>query len=286
MSAPMPQDWVSDGTAIDLDGLARIQDLTRELLGELDRACRAAGVPYLLAYGTALGAHREGDLIGWDIDADVWVRREHHDDLAARVAPLLGADYELLTPETHDDYEYLFPRLVRRGIHHVYVRVDVFPLDPAPRSAAGRTAYLRTARLLARWFYAKRADPALRNHYRRRFLVVLAVLRALTRIVPDRAVLRAFRRLQGLHAGRGTGVLVNSCGSYGDREFLDATWFDATTTVRLAGAELPAPGGLEQVLEHFYGDWRTPPAAERQRFELEIATARLVVPMREAGLLP
>ena len=120
-------------TPVDREGLAGVHGLVRRLLGELDRVATAHDVPFHLAYGTAIGAARDGDLIPWDVDADVWVRREHYARLVDVLAGALGPEFELLTPETHPDYEYLFPRLVLRGIHHVYVRVDVFPLDPAPR---------------------------------------------------------------------------------------------------------------------------------------------------------
>ena len=125
---------MSVNAPVDQAGVAAIQVKVRELLVELDRVTTAAGVPVFLAYGSAIGAVRDGDLIPWDVDADVWLPNEHYAVLLEQAAPLLGPEFELLTAETHDDYEYLFPRLVFRDIHHVYVRVDVFPLDPAPGS--------------------------------------------------------------------------------------------------------------------------------------------------------
>jgi lipopolysaccharide cholinephosphotransferase len=274
------------GVRVDRAGLAGIHDLVRELLGELDRVATETGLTWYLAYGTALGAVRDGDLIPWDVDADVWLPRDQYDDLLTRFAPALGASYELLTPETHEDYEYLFPRLAFRGIHHVHVRVDIFPLDPAPRSALAQRAHVRVARVLDRLHFVKRADTAVRIHYSPRKRLVTSALRALTAPLPAAVVRRVFRRLQGLAAGRDTGFLVNSCGAYGTREVVDAAWFAGVERIPVAGRPLPVPVGHDPLLTRLYGDYRTPVSPEQQRRELEAATTSFVEPLRAAGLLP
>lgn len=270
-------------TAAERDCLAGVHVLVRRLLGELDRVATAHDVPFYLAYGTAIGAARDGDLIPWDVDADVWVRREHYPLLVEVLAGALGPDFELLTPETHPDYEYLFPRLVLRGIHHVYVRVDVFPLDPAPRTAAGRTAYLRLMRVLDRAHFVKRADCTIRLHYSPGKRLLARALRALLLPVPSGLLRRVFRRLQ---AAGDPAVLVNSCGSYGEREFFDAAWFDEVARLPVHGVPLPAPAGYDALLTHLYGDWRTPVPPEQQERELRAAASSFVEPLRAKGLLP
>ncbi len=270
-------------TAVDGEGLAGVHGLVRRLLVELDRVATAHAVPFYLAYGTAIGAARDGDLIPWDVDADVWVRHEHYPRLLGVLAGALGPDFELLAPETHADYEYLFPRLVLRGVHHVYVRVDVFPLDPAPRSAAGRTAYLRVMRVLDRAYFVKRADIGIRLHYSPRKRLLTGALRAALLPVPAGLLRRIFRRLQ---AAGDPAVLVNSCGSYGQREFFDAAWFDDVARLPVHGVALPAPAGYDALLTHLYGDWRTPVPPAQQERELVAATSSFVEPMRAAVLLP
>lgn len=253
------------------------------LLGAMDRAAAEVGLTYYLAYGTALGAVREGDLIAWDVDADVWVRHEDRVLLTSAFREALPADVELLTAETHPDYEYLFPRLAFRGIHHVYVRVDVFPLDPAPRSSLGRAVYGRTMRVLDRAFFVKRSDDTVRDHYSPRKRLLLRGLRTLLVPVPDRALRSAFRWLQGRGSPR---RLVNSCGSYGAREFFDAAWFDEIERVAVRGRPLPVPIGHRSLLRQVYGDYGTPVPPEQQEREVRAATSSFVVPLRRAGHLP
>jgi lipopolysaccharide cholinephosphotransferase len=270
---------------IDRAGVAGIQELVRDLLRELDRVAGLAGVRWFLAYGTALGAIRDGDLIPWDVDADIWLPHDQHQRFLDECVPLLGPDYELLTPETHADYEYLFPRLTRRGIHHVLVRLDIFPLDPAPgRPLTGRL-HLRALRLLAQAFFVKRARTDVRLHYSPAKRLLARSLRLLVLPVPGRTMLGLFRRLQHRHAGRGTGVLVNSCGSYGSRELFRSGWFAEAVPRSVGGALLPVPAAYDAVLTQVYGDYRTPVPPARQQEELEHATTTFVAPLREQGLL-
>lgn len=258
--------------------LAELQVHVHRLLAELDRVSAGAGIPYFLAYGTALGAVRDGDLIPWDPDADVWVPSEHHPRLVAECARRLGPEFELLTPETHPGYEYLFPRLALRGTHHVLLSLDVFPLDPAPRTATGRRVHRLVTRVLDRAFLVKRGDLSVRVGYSPRKRALTRLLRVLTAPVPARLLLRAFRWLQRRPA---SGLLVNSCGAYGDREVFDATWFSAAEPTPLG----PVPAGHDPLLTQLYGDWRRPPADAARDRELAAAVAEFVVPLRAPGAL-
>ena len=271
--------------AVDTAGVAAIQDKVKELLLELDRVTTQAGVPIFLAYGSAIGAARDGDLIPWDVDADVWLPHEHHQRFLDDAVPLLGADYELLTAETHDDYEYLFPRLVFRSIHHVYVRVDVFPLDPAPRSRWLAAAYVKGMHLLDRLFFVKRARTDVRAHYSPAKRLLTRTLKVLSAPLPTRVLLRTFRRLQSA-GGTRSSLVANSCGSYGAREVFERAWFGETVVTPVFGHPLPLPAAYDAVLTQVYGDYLTPVSEERQHDELVHATATFVEPMRAEGLLP
>jgi lipopolysaccharide cholinephosphotransferase len=272
-------------STVDLAGVAAIQDKVRELLLELDRVTTQAGVPVLLAYGSAIGAVRDGDLIPWDVDADVWLQNEHYERFMTQAVPLLGDDFELLTAETHDDYEYLFPRLVFRDIHHVYVRVDVFPLDPAPRSRRAAAAYVKGMHLFDRLFFVKRARTDVRAHYSPAKRLVTRILRVGSAPLPSGVLLRLFRRLQAA-GGSSSTLVANSCGSYGAREVFERAWFAGTATKQVFGHPLQLPASYDAVLTQVYGDYLTPVSPERQHDELVHATASFVEPMRAEGLLP
>jgi len=267
---------------VDEAGIAQIQALTRPLLAEAHRALSALGVQHWLAYGTLLGAVREGDLIPWDVDADLWVRGEDIDRIERELPALLGPEYELCSSRSDPTYEYLFPRVARRGVHHCYLRVDLFPLDPAPRGGPARRARTRVLRLLHQVHYVKYADPALRPHLSARERWVIRIGRVIAAPVPGRLIRRLARSVR---ARGGSAALASSCGSYGGREYLDGDWFDDTVAMPVAGASLPAPAGWDAALTRLYGDYRTPVDAQRQQVEKTVATLTVVEPLRALGAL-
>ena len=58
--------------------LKETQDRTYELLCLIDDICRKEGVMYFLDGGSLIGSVREKDLIAWDDDIDIKMRREEY----------------------------------------------------------------------------------------------------------------------------------------------------------------------------------------------------------------
>lgn len=264
-------------------GLRQVQTLVQELLDELDRVCRAHGLSYFLAYGTLLGAVRDGGIIPWDVDADVWVLGEELDQLVEALRADVDPRFELLTPETHGDYEYLFPRLTLRGVHHVYLRVDLFPLDPAPGARRWWRGYITIAHLVCQVWFVKRADTGVRHHYSVRKRAAAHLLRLVARPVPERLLLWLFARLR--RQGGSSDTLASSCGSYGLREFVPRAAFAAPVEASLGRSSHPVPGGAEQILADIYGTWQVPVDASRQAAELAAAERDFVGPLRAMGVI-
>ena len=60
-----------------------LHDATLSLLKKLIEVCDAAGVQYMLAYGTLLGAVRHQGFIPWDDDCDIMMLRPEYERFAA-----------------------------------------------------------------------------------------------------------------------------------------------------------------------------------------------------------
>jgi lipopolysaccharide cholinephosphotransferase len=270
---------------VDAEGLAQVLDLLRPMLHELDRIARSEGVEYFLGYGTAIGAVREGDLIPWDTDIDLFVPTRDYSRLCAALSRELPARYQLHEPGPDSPYEYLFARVGLAGVDHTLVHLDLFRLAPGPDGRLASRTYTLLARALAQAYALKQMDPATRLHYGWRKKVVARASRAALRFVPRGWLLEAFRRLEGAWAGRDTGTLVSSCGSYGEREFFRSEWFSASKAVPFAGGTFPVPIGVDPLLTHQYGDYMEPIPAEDQTRALRFATLYNVAPLREQGVI-
>ena len=59
--------------------LDNMKTIELEIMDEIDRVCRANDIPYVLMYGTLLGAHRHGGFIPWDDDIDICMYRKDYE---------------------------------------------------------------------------------------------------------------------------------------------------------------------------------------------------------------
>lgn len=272
---------------IDQAGITWIQDRIRDLLADLNRVASDAGFDYFLAYGTALGAVRDGDVIPWDPDADVFLPINQYDEVVSILSSQLSDQYEVLRPG-HGGYEHLFARLAIRGIDHKIIRVDLFPLCRAPAGQLHRRLLSRYQRGLALAYMLKRVRLEDKSHYstKKRFLAM--ALRAVLSVIPASAVEGAYRKLlRNRDINSSTETLVNPQGSYGSREFFDARWFAQSRPAMVGGVSHPVPVGVEALLTQLYGNYEQPIPPARVIRELEFITEHYVEPLRATGwLLP
>jgi lipopolysaccharide cholinephosphotransferase len=247
------------------------QELRRVQLGvlvELDRLCRAEGLVYYLAYGTLLGAVRNGGFIPWDDDVDVMMPREDYQRLVARFAVTAPSHLTLGSPQTQAGWPLPYAkvsddRTVLREPFEVPVElgvnVDVFPLDALPSSRLRRRAQALELRFLD-WALELRYIAADRGRAWHR-PVAIRVAKPLLRLVPMEALVRAVER-----AMQRTGRRPSERRAYR----LGRPWSVPTSSlapaseVRFEGVACLAPADRDAVLSAMYGDWRTlPPEGER-----------------------
>jgi len=131
--------------------LRQLQMIELELLLEVDRVAKKYDIPYRIIAGTMLGAVRHGGFIPWDDDADVAMLREDYERFREACRVELDPDkYYFQDHTVTEGYRWGYGKLRRKDTlflrehqeHMPYeqgVFIDVFPLDPVPRSQAGRT---------------------------------------------------------------------------------------------------------------------------------------------------
>ena len=102
------------------------QDLVYDTLIEFARVCKKRNVRYQLAYGTLLGAVRDGGQIPWDYDADVLVPYEEKEKLVAALSEELNPDYYFYCPEVDEKCRHEIIRVTPKGYKSEILHVDVF----------------------------------------------------------------------------------------------------------------------------------------------------------------
>lgn len=122
--------------------LRSVQDITTDLLGELDRICRKHEIKYYMMFGTLIGALRHKGFVPWDDDADVVMM---YDDFCKfceiAIRELDPEKYFLRIPETDPHCTVTFANLMRVGARRtstaresdatkMWVNIDIFCLFP------------------------------------------------------------------------------------------------------------------------------------------------------------
>jgi len=272
---------------IDHAGIEQFRGIFRDLLRELDAvAASEPDLAYFAAYGTALGAVRDGDVIPWDGDADVLVPWESFGRLCTALRLKLPASYHVCDPETYSDYEYLFPRVAIKGIHHNFAHIDLFPLVPAPVSGLKRRGYLFAAHFLAQAFFVKRVELRNREHYGTLKRLTVRVGKVLLAPVRDAAFIHANHRLEEWMSRRQTGYLTSPhCHEDHLHNFFEAPWFASATDAPLREVTVRVPVGVHEYLERVYGDYMQAIDPAEQHRELAFVSRYQVAPLREQGVI-
>lgn len=108
------------------------QRAAMQTLLEFHRVCELNGVRYQLAYGSLLGAIRDGGQIPWDYDIDVFVPYCEKDKLIAALRKDLGEGFYFYCPEADPKCRHYMMRVTPKGMRSEGLHVDVFYIIGAP----------------------------------------------------------------------------------------------------------------------------------------------------------
>lgn len=250
-----------------INSLAEAHLVILQMLREVHRIASKHDVPYFLAYGTALGAVRNGEFIPWDDDADIHVPWGDVERLCAALREELPEPFEVFDLTT-PGYDHLIPRVGAKGVDQNVVHVDVNPLIGSPRSAVAKRVVTALVSVLTRGYMLKRSDAGYRypHSWKKRWSARLVK----TALVPVPAAL--FRRIylwlgEVLPYPNGEGC-YSIGGLLGDRDHLPSRFFTGTTQGTLAGHTFNLPSGYEEYLAHNYGDDYLTPIPQQEQAKL------------------
>lgn len=228
-----------------------------ELFGQLtdiDRVCRANGIPYSMMCGSLLGAVRHQGFIPWDDDIDLLMTREAFSRFAKAYPAQCGGTYFLCRGNTWT------PRVMNRDPEVADVFTDIFILDWLPEGSFARKIRLTVLRTL-QGMIKKKADYS-------RFSLPHRIALFLTHMMglPFSAEKKA-AWYEALSRRTKTGKEMHmSNGAFG---LLSMTWdpklFAELIEASFEGLSVPIPRDYDTVLTQLFGpDYMTPPP-EKER---------------------
>lgn len=245
------------------------------ILREMMQFCEENGIKCLLAWGSLLGAVREGGIIPWDYDIDVMMTREDYDRFVEGFGSKNGR-YQLWAPETNKKYKGKLGIVVDtytecvnlklpecNPLEHLFVEIYVF--DALPSGEEDREALLNKMCRLStinriKTSYWTPGSSFVKN-------IVMLVLRTLLSPFPEREIIK--KTLEAVEPGS----IIEYASTYNGRPYCEkhvsAEFFQSTELVDFDGVMCRIPNDYHKFLTDTYGDYMTPPPLEdRERAEL------------------
>ena len=129
------------------DILRHLHSELKQTLSEVVRVCEAAGIPYFIQGGTAIGSHFFDDIVPWDDDIDLGMTRENYERFLREAPALLDKGYTLQEFTTDPNTPFYFAKVRKVGTRFVEsewvglpiaegVYIDIFPYDIIPDDEA------------------------------------------------------------------------------------------------------------------------------------------------------
>ena len=151
-----------------------IQSLVMSTLNEFHRVCELNGVEYFLAYGSLLGAIRDGGQIPWDYDVDVLLRISDRDVLIQALKKDLGDNFYFVTSAVDPSCRHEMIRVAPKGYKSEIIHVDVFLLAGLPENKEERMKMENQFQFLQKARYLKKMSikDEWRNSYKRLLMIL------------------------------------------------------------------------------------------------------------------
>lgn len=264
-------------TPLDKLDMRQVRESETGILDSLFALCERHGLTCYLAYGTLIGAARHQGFIPWDDDTDVWMPIEDYRKLidlvssgrdqlegpyrlAAWSIPYEKAPHHLWFAKIYDMSTLVNQDILAKGIVlDEGCWVDVFPYTTVPDEDTWRrlkdtfeTLQWRTQQCV---FATKpRGNPILTAKSKLARSIIGRKSRA--------TYLDEYERLLDTLPPSDSHPFVYDPAA--PQTLFDAEWFREATTLPFEGKSYPVPAGWRQILERFYGDWKTLPPEDKR----------------------
>lgn len=235
------------------------QEYLLKLLAEIDELCRKHDIQYFLAYGSLLGACRNGGFLPWDDDADILMTKPNLERFKEVCKAELPDNRILGGCEIQESYPYLITRYIAldtTAIHnsqslHSDIAgelIDIIALDPVSDSEQDYQDYVK-------------------------YLSILHDIVKYSSVASSRfgAELREFDEYQQMKEEHGKLYAVEQLRKRMEETFdadgstyvmrwqgcpirLKREWFEESTDIQFEGMTLQAPKAINEFLTGFYGE--------------------------------
>lgn len=232
--------------------------------------CEREGLRWYLAFGSAIGAVRHGGIIPWDDDIDVYMPRPDFEKLLCAKVPV---GYEILTPRKVSGLPFTYAKFSDTGSSiwemkkYPFVTgvfIDVFPLDSVREDKAEGLRKTFIKRLIAYKRGVRRTDFASWCHASLHDRLAAVQDLIWYRPLKNRSLSRLLALESALSKEEGDRFIVYDNIYPLGKVLYDKSLFAGTREVTFEGLKAKLPCGNDALLTQIYGDYMTPPPADKR----------------------
>jgi len=261
--------------------LRKLQLAELEILKVFDTLCRKFNIPYVIFYGSAIGAIRHGGFIPWDDEIDVCMLRKDYETFLQVAEEEYREKYYLLTAEKDNNFPFMGAHwgpgdtsFIIAELKDVPCKFTIF-LDIHPLDAISDNKFKRRRQCIEAWFWQKlmllRQLPYPANGYqglkRRLFHFICGMTHIVLKVLhlsPNwlykkcKKTCMRYERVSTQNVAFPTGHDPNK-NIFSKSDLFPQSYFE------FEGVMLPFPKETKKLLTEFYGDFMKLPPVEARR---------------------
>lgn len=251
----------------------QIKERCYQILLEIDRVCKEAGLQYYIYAGTLLGAVRHKGFIPWDDDIDIVMMRKDYDAFVYACEQYLNHEkFELQTiysdPSGNNPWMKLHDKSTaficgaRRDGAMEGINIDIFPVDNAPDSKKElekRAKYFDRMNFIYQYRFFNHSKNS--SWKMRLYQFVITLIPPLNE---QKFKEKYDKKIRAYNQQATSNVVYFSNRRY-LKKVVPRSCFDTTVMLPFEDGEFPAPGGWKEILEGLYGKnyMQLPPEEQR-----------------------
>lgn len=262
---------IRDRYDLDDEELKQIQEIQKELIGEVKRICTKCGIHFNMVGGTMLGAIRHKGYIPWDDDADIgFLRTEYEKFREACKKELDHEKYYMQDLRDTKGYRWGYGKLRRKNTAFVRlgqefmpyeqgIAIDLMPFDNVPDHWLARKVHFFCCFLYRKLFWSEIGSRVENN------LLKKCIYKAMRLIPMDRTV-KSFQRFIDRGQKKETKLVrILTFPTPKGIDGYDRRWYTQLAKYQFDDIVLPGAADYDGYLTVKYGDYMKLPPIEKRK---------------------
>lgn len=243
-----------------------------EMAKVIDKVLSEHDIPFIIAYGSLLGAVRHGGFIPWDDDMDFYVPYSKYEETWDVLKTELSDPYEVVSFKTNKECESMFYKVHNRRtllndkMSHGYdgkklgINIDLFPLVENIKGTDSTVSVYKRYYKMYRMIYGK--DPKNRPVN----MLIKGVLQSICPISKEKMMTHLVDFAVKFKNGNDS---FSYLANMDENEIIPMRYFGNLGKIKFLDYEFTCPEDVDGYLKFYFGDYMKLPPKEKQKWHNE-----------------